>query len=180
MFQLIKAVRRIPIARVSFLSTIEGGGFKASENIGQMEDLLDAEIIRQFLKDGAPSSTATSLSTPSSPTSWPGTSSSGAKRSMGTSSVAKEIRLHERESNFMQIREAARELTTILDVTRYARSYLPGKLVNTEQSIAFISKELLLPLLPNENFLATWGDARLTYEERRKIMEKIHLLEDDD
>ena len=99
---------------------------------------------------------------------------------MGTSSVAKEIRLHERESNFMQIREAARELTTILDVTRYARSYLPGKLVNTEQSIAFISKELLLPLLPNENFLATWGDARLTYEERRKIMEKIHLLEDDD
>ena len=152
------------------------GGFKA-ESMSEMEDVLDRDVIRQFLKEGAPSSTAASLSTPSSPKTWGG----GSTRSMGTSSsVAKEIAQMERESNFMQIREAARELTTILDVTRYARSYLPGQLVNTEDSIGFISDELMLPLLPNENFLATWGDAKLTYEERRKIMEKIHLLHGDE
>ena len=95
------------------------------------------------------------------------------------STIAQEIHDMERESNFQQIREEARELKTVLDVTRYARSYLPGKLVNTDMSIAFISDELMLPLMPNENFLETWGDARLTYIERRKIMEKIHLMEDD-
>ncbi len=152
---------------VRALSLSGGQGFKP-ETISEMGDVLDRDVIRQYLNNGS----TPSLNSNSSK-SWT------QKRSMGTtSSVAMEIAQMERESNFMQIREAARELTTILDVTRYARSYLPGKLVNTEQSIAFISDELMLPLLPNENFLATWGEAKLTYEERRKIMEKIHLLED--
>ena len=141
----LQVSKNCTIARSLSVGGIDGG-FRA-ESMSEMEDVLNNDVIGQYLNRGG----KPSQSLVSSPKSWT------QKRSMGTtSSVALEIAQMERESNFMQIREAARELTTILDVTRYARSYLPGKLVNTEQSIAFISDELMLPLLPNENFLATW------------------------
>ena len=145
-------------------------------DVSRMENLIDESTIDSYLNSSVNgvSSEDVMASNPLSPSS---SSRMGGSR-MG-STIAQEIHDMERESNFQQIREEARELKTVLDVTRYARSYLPGKLVNTDMSIAFISDELMLPLMPNENFLETWGDARLTYIERRKIMEKIHLMEDD-
>lgn len=154
------------------MNTMAAGG-----DVSRMEDLIDDATINSFLKDDGSFNVA---SEPLPATLAAATSSSSSRLggSRSGSTIAQEIHDMERESNFMQIREEARELKTVLDVTRYARSYLPGKLVSTDMSIAFISEELLLPLMPNENFLDTWGSARLTYLERRKIMEKIHLLED--
>ena len=158
------------------------GTSREAQDVSRMEDLIDESTIESFLKgNGKNMMESEHAEMFMAGTSVPSTniSSSRVGGSRFGSTIAQEIQDMERESNFMQIREEARELKTVLDVTRYARSYLPGKLVNTDMSIAFISEELMLPLMPNENFLETWGDARLTYIERRKIMEKIHLMEDD-
>jgi hypothetical protein len=144
------------------------GGFNASASVSH--DLVEEDIINSYLG-------SSKVSVSDLPKSMSTSSSGGSRRHAST--IAQEISDMERESNFLAIREEARELKTILDVTRYARSYLPGQLVNTEESIKFISEQLCLPLIPNENFLEIWGDATLTYVERRKIMEKIHLLEED-